>query len=105
MGGSVCVTHAQLSPWSSLTQSPPVVEPKARRSPVSSSASRMAVDHVIGMRLRQPLAQCLEALAAVAGARDHQLALSRDAFLVLDLGHEPDGIRVARMHGDGEPEC
>ena len=38
-GGKVCVTQAQLSPSSSLTHSPPVVEPKARRSPVASSAS------------------------------------------------------------------
>ena len=33
------LTHAQLSPWSSLIHKPPVVEPKASRSSVSSSAS------------------------------------------------------------------
>src|SRR5262245_57940066 len=65
---------------------------------------RVAVDHVIGMRLRQPLAQDVKALAAIAGARDHQLALARDALLVLDLRHEPRGIRIARMHCDGEAE-
>src|SRR5262249_61425123 len=37
-GGSVCVTLVQLSPWSSLTQKPPVVEPKASRSPPASRA-------------------------------------------------------------------
>jgi hypothetical protein len=38
-GGSVWLTQAQLSPWSSLTHRPPVVEPKASRSPASSRAS------------------------------------------------------------------
>src|SRR5262245_7699177 len=37
--GSVWVTQAQLSLWSSLTHKPPVVEPMASRSPCSSSAS------------------------------------------------------------------
>jgi hypothetical protein len=32
------LTHAQLSPWASLINRRPVIEPKASRSPVSSSA-------------------------------------------------------------------
>ena len=56
------------------------------------------------MRLRQSLAQDLEALSAVADPRDHQLALAWDALFVLNLWHEPSGIRVAWMHGDSEAE-
>src|SRR6516162_2652357 len=65
---------------------------------------RMPVDDIVGMLLREALAQHVEALAAVARARDHELALARDAFLVLDLGDEPGGIRLARMHDHGESE-
>jgi hypothetical protein len=38
-GAVPTIKETQLSPWSSLTQRPPVVEPKASRSPASSSAS------------------------------------------------------------------
>ena len=39
IGGRVFDTQFQLSPWSSVTQRLPVVEPNARRSPVESIAS------------------------------------------------------------------
>src|SRR5271169_1740893 len=38
IGGKVWVIPDQLSPWSSLTHRPPVVEPNASRSPVPSIA-------------------------------------------------------------------
>ena len=100
----MCVTHAQLSPWSSLTQRPPVVEPKASRSPRSSSASACATNDVISVRLRQALGEDIEAFAAVARTRHDQLALARDALLILDFRDEPRRIRLARMHDDREAE-
>ena len=39
---------------------------------------RMAIDHIIGVPLWQALSEDLEALAAVARARDDQLTLTRD---------------------------
>lgn len=38
IGGKVWVISLQCSPWSSVTHNPPVVDPKARRSPVPSIA-------------------------------------------------------------------
>src|SRR5215472_19013589 len=64
----------------------------------------MAPHEVISMMLRQPVPQHLEAAAAVAGARDGNLAVYRDAPLVLDRRNKPSGIRVARMSGDRETE-
>jgi hypothetical protein len=38
IGGKVCVTPDQLSPWSSLIHKPPVVEPNASLLPLASIA-------------------------------------------------------------------
>ena len=42
--------------------------------------------------------------AAVARARDHDLAVDGNALLVLDRGDEPGGVGLVRMHDDGEAE-
>src|ERR1700719_721950 len=64
----------------------------------------MPVHDIISVRLGETFGEDLEALATVAGTRDRELALTRDAFLVLDLGHEPGRIRLARVHGHGKAE-
>src|SRR6516225_47263 len=58
----------------------------------------MTVHHVIGVRLRQPLSEHIEALARIARARNHELALARDALLVLDLGDEPGASGHCTRH-------
>src|SRR6516162_10346726 len=65
---------------------------------------RMAPYQVIGVLLRQTVPQHLEAAAAVAGAGDDDLAVDRDAPLVLDRRDEPRGVRIPRMGGDGKAE-
>src|SRR6185295_17654596 len=64
----------------------------------------MAVDQVVGVLLRQALPQRLECLAAVAGPIDHNAAIGRAAFLVLECRHEPRGVRSLRMDGHGKSE-
>src|SRR3974390_3385423 len=64
----------------------------------------MAIDDVIGVRLRQAFFQDLEVLAAIARARHHELAVTRDALLVLGPGHEPGGVRLLWVHDHREPE-
>src|SRR5579883_1824909 len=64
----------------------------------------VAPDEVIGVVLRQAVAQHLEAAAAVARARDDDLAVHRNAALVLHRRDEPGRLGVARMGGDGEAE-
>src|SRR5262249_53931103 len=54
------------------------------------------------MGLWQALREHVEALAAVARARDHELAFARDALFVLDLGNKPGRVRLLRMHCDRE---
>ena len=54
--------------------------------------------------LRQTPRQHFEAAAAVTSAGDHDLAVHRNAPLVLDRGDEPGGVRVDRMRGDGKAE-
>src|SRR6516165_4788465 len=65
---------------------------------------RVAVHHVVGVRLRQASGEDLEALTAVARARDGELALVRDALLVLDLWNEPRGFGIVRVHDDRKAE-
>jgi hypothetical protein len=50
IGGSVCVTQAQLSPWSSLTQRP--AGGRAEGEPLAAvvEGERGAVDDVVGVR-------------------------------------------------------
>src|SRR5215471_5502533 len=64
----------------------------------------MAIHDIVGVRLRQALSQDIEGFAAVACARHNQLALARDAFLILDFRDKPRGVGRARMHDDREPE-
>src|SRR5437667_2122299 len=64
----------------------------------------MTVDDVVGVRLRQASGQEVEALAAVAGARDRQLAVTWDPLLILDFRNKPRRIGVARMHDNRETE-
>src|SRR3546814_18645332 len=56
----------------------------------------MAVNEIIRGVLRQPLAQRLEAGAAVASARDDAAALDRHAARSLPGRHEPRGPGAAR---------
>src|SRR3954462_8017851 len=56
------------------------------------------------MRLRQPIRENVEALAAIACAGNRELAFARDALLVLDLGHEPRRVGLPRMHCDWKAE-
>jgi len=51
----------------------------------------MARHQVVGVALREALAQHVEAAAAVAGARHHDLAVDGDAPLVLDRRHLAPG--------------
>src|SRR5690349_10020077 len=62
------------------------------------------VDEVVGVLLRQAVAQDGERFAAIARACYHQLRLERHAPLVLVRGHEPRRIGIARMHRDSETE-
>src|SRR6516225_9558668 len=65
---------------------------------------RMAPHQVVSVMLRQTLLQYIEAAAAVAGARNHDFAVDRNAPLVLDRGDEPSGVRVTWMCGDRKAE-
>src|SRR3954451_15748834 len=64
----------------------------------------MPPDEIVGVAVRQASTQHLEALAAVAGARDDNFRVHWDAPLILDRRHEPSGVRVARMRRHGETE-
>ena len=64
----------------------------------------MPPHQIVRMALRQPVAQHLEARAAVAGAGDGQLGIDRDAALVLDGRNEPRGLRIVRVRRDGKAE-
>jgi len=64
----------------------------------------VAINDVISVRLRQAFGEDIEAFAAVARTRHDQLALARDALLILDFRDEPRRIRLARMHDDREAE-
>ncbi|MNN28695.1 hypothetical protein D3C81_1422740 [compost metagenome] len=65
----------------------------------------VAIDQVVGRRLRQAGIEGFEGLAAVAGAGDDEAAVHRHAAFVLHRGDEPGGIRPGRVHGDGETEA
>src|SRR6267142_2112981 len=85
-------------------------EPKASggRAEGEALAARVdveavAIDQVVRV-LRQSFAEHGERLAAIAGARHHQLRIDRDAAFVLHRRHEPGGIGVFRMHRDREAE-
>src|SRR6266511_5671606 len=72
-----------------------LAHPKAARrgaegEPLAGIVERqsVAIDDVVGVRLRQALRQNIEVFTAVAGARHDQLALAWDAFLVLDFRDE-----------------
>src|ERR1700758_3709967 len=65
---------------------------------------RMAIHDIVCVRLRQALGQDIEGFAAVARARHDQLALARDALLILDFRDKPRGIGLPRMHHDRETE-
>ena len=45
------LTHAQLSPWASLINRRPVIEPKASRSPRFVERTRVAAHDVVGVQL------------------------------------------------------
>ncbi len=64
----------------------------------------MAVDDIVGVRLRQPFGQDVEALAAIARARDHQLAVAGNTLLILDFRDKPRGIGLAWMDDDRKAE-
>src|SRR5262245_24053608 len=65
----------------------------------------MAVHDIVCVRLRQALGEDIEGFAAVARARHNQLALARDAFLILDFRDKPRGVGLPRMHDDREAKC
>jgi transposase len=87
----------------SLVQSAPVVEP-CKLVPGRIDIEAVAVDQIIGVALRQALAQTLPGLAAVAGARHGKRPIARHAQLVLDPGHKPGRARVLRVRRDREAE-
>src|SRR6202043_1568997 len=95
---------APASPWSPPPPQPPGGGAEGEPLAGVIERERMPVHDIISVRLGETLGEDLEALAAVAGARDRELALARDAFLVLDLGHEPGRIRLARVHDHGKAE-
>jgi hypothetical protein len=64
----------------------------------------VAVDHVVGVLLRQAVRENFEGASAVAGAGQAQATADRDALLVLDLRHEPGGVGLGRMHSHREAE-
>ena len=53
---------------------------------------------------RQTFVEDSKSLAAIAGDGHHQPLVHRVAEFVLDRRHEPRGIRVGRVHRDGETE-
>ena len=68
---------------SSLVHSAPVVEPIASRCACRVDVEPVPIDEIVGVALRQAVAQRLPALAAIAGARHAQRAVARHAQLVL----------------------
>src|SRR5690348_11133290 len=79
---------------------------RAEGEPFAARIDRQRVPphQIVGVALRQPVAQYLETLAAVASARDDHLAVDRDAALVFDGRDKPRGVRIARMRHDGKAE-
>src|SRR5688572_22964884 len=73
-------------------------------SAIGIDVEPVTVDDVVGMFLRQPFGEHLEALAAVARARDDERAVDGIAPLIFLSGHEPRGSGLFGMHDDGEPE-
>src|SRR5438874_10711838 len=71
---------------------------------VARHRERVAIDDVVREAIGEPFGQHVERLAAVARARDDELAVDRDALLVLHAGNEPSGVSIERIDDDGEPE-
>src|SRR5215470_6829893 len=102
--------------WQRVTDAGPVValvlahpESPGRRAECEPVArlvkrQRVTVDDIIGVRLRQSLRENVEVLAAVARARDDELAFARDALLVLDLGDKPGRVGLLGMYRDRKAE-
>jgi len=63
---------------------------------------RVAVNDVVRMRLRQAARQHLPRLARVARARDDHARVDGNAYRILARRHQPGGVAVVRVHGDGE---
>src|SRR5207245_8778650 len=80
---------------------------RAEGEPVARLAERegVAVDDIVGVRLRQPFGQDVEALAAIARARDHQLAVAGNTLLILDFRDKPRGIGLTWMDDNRNAEC
>src|SRR5207245_10363894 len=79
---------------------------RAEGGPVAGRPERagVAVDDIVGVRLRQPLGQDVEALAAIARARDHQLAIAGNTLLILDFRDKPRGIGLTWMDDNRKAE-
>lgn len=63
---------------------------------------RMAIDHIVGVILRQTTTQLLPRLAAVFCARDKQPTIDSHALLVGDARHNPSSAALLVIGGDGE---
>src|SRR5262245_721838 len=73
-------------------------------SAIGIDVEPVTVDDVVGVFLRQTFGENLEALAAVARARDDERAVDGIAPLVLLARDEPCGSGLLGMHDDGEAE-
>src|SRR5206468_19500 len=76
----------------------------AEAHPVAARVERVPVHHVVGVLLRQPLAERLPARPAVARAGDEQAAVDAHALVVRLGRHYPRGERIAIVGGDREAE-
>src|SRR5690606_21058805 len=83
---------------------PEVPRGTAEREVLAAVVERVAVDHVVGVLLRQPVAELLPGGPAVSGARDEKAAVDGRAMRVGLAGDEPRGLAVALVGRDGEAE-
>src|SRR5215469_8056159 len=78
--------------------------PEGELLPASVDRESVPVYQVVGVTLRQAMAQDLEAATPVAGAGHDDFAVEGNALLILDCRDKPSGVRVAWMRGDGKAE-
>src|SRR5262249_34152535 len=85
---------------------PKAARGRAEGEPFAARIEResMAIHDIVGVRLRQALGEDIEGFAAVARSRHGQLALARNAFLILDFRDKPRRVGLPRMHDDREAE-
>src|SRR5581483_2000079 len=61
---------------------------------------RMSIDQIISVLLRQSIAQHIECLATIAGARHNDLSVDRESLLVLNCRDKPCGVGIVWMDRD-----